>query len=241
MTASSPPLPLPPSPPSASTSLGRLLPTRSQLLASLAFGGIHAAWAVQVAYATPHLRSLGLSDGGAALAWLAGPVTGVLVQPTVGALSDGWVSRHGRRRPFVAAGAAGTALGLLLFGHAEAVAAVLVGGGGGGVGGGGAALGGGAGGVGGALGGGVLAGAADGVPSRTARMVALVGFWLTDASLNAAQTPARALLVDSVDLRSGGILPVCAAVAVCSAVGAAGGYAIAAAGGGCAPPTPPLR
>lgn len=215
---------------SPSTSLGRLLPTPTQLLASLAFAGIHAAWAVQVAYATPHLRSLGLSDGGAALAWLAGPVTGVLVQPTVGALSDGWVSRHGRRRPFVAGGAAGTAAGLLLFSHAEAVATMLVGGGSNSGGGGGGSDGVGAlGGVGGVAG---VAGDGDDVTLQTARVVALVGFWLADACLNMAQTPARALLVDGVDLRGGDVLPVCAAVATCSAVGAAGGYAIAAAGGG---------
>ncbi|OSX68369.1 hypothetical protein BU14_2923s0001, partial [Porphyra umbilicalis] len=180
--------------------MARFLPPPPQLLASAAFLGVNAAWAVQIAYATPHLRALGLTDGGAALAWLAGPLTGVLVQPTVGALSDACTSRHGRRRPFVAAGAVGTAAGLLAFAHAPAMAAAVWPPGGG--------------------------------RSTAARAVALAAFWCADASLNAAQGPARALLVDGIGVTGAGALQVSAAVAALSAVGAGGGYAIAAVGGG---------
>ena len=38
--------------------------------------------------------------------WLAGPVTGLLVQPIIGAISDGtWSPKFGRRKPFFLIGA----------------------------------------------------------------------------------------------------------------------------------------
>ena len=58
----------------------------------------------EFALATPLLRGLGLSSGLAAIVWLAGPVSGLVVQPLVGSWSDRCESRFGRRRPFLAAG-----------------------------------------------------------------------------------------------------------------------------------------
>ena len=46
--------------------------------------------------------------------WLAGPVTGLIVQPIVGALSDRTGSKHGRRTPYFLIGAILCSLGLLV-------------------------------------------------------------------------------------------------------------------------------
>lgn len=55
---------------------------------------------------------------GAALA--LGALVAMVVQPVAGALSDGWRSSRGRRRPFVLVGTLGTAAGLLLMAGAPA-------------------------------------------------------------------------------------------------------------------------
>src|SRR5205814_8323841 len=55
-----------------------------------------------VPHAFPTRRS---SDLQVPLLWLAAPVTGLLVQPIIGALSDRTWGRLGRRRPYFLAGA----------------------------------------------------------------------------------------------------------------------------------------
>ncbi|KAL6212934.1 hypothetical protein ACLB2K_018149 [Fragaria x ananassa] len=54
----------------------------------------------------------------AAVVWLCGPISGLLVQPIVGYYSDRCRSRFGRRRPFIAAGAALVAIAVFLIGYA---------------------------------------------------------------------------------------------------------------------------
>ena len=49
-------------------------------------------------------RELGVSDFGVGFVWIAGPVSGLLVQPIVGVVSDHFESRYGRRRPFIVIG-----------------------------------------------------------------------------------------------------------------------------------------
>ncbi|KAF4531289.1 hypothetical protein B566_EDAN019392 [Ephemera danica] len=56
---------------------------------------------------------MGADEASLPLLWLAGPMTGLLVQPVVGALSDRSTSRHGRRTPFFLVGAILCSLGLL--------------------------------------------------------------------------------------------------------------------------------
>lgn len=48
------------------------------------------------------------------LVWIAGPLSGVLVQPIVGMLSDSSKSRFGKRRPFMVGGTIFTILSLFL-------------------------------------------------------------------------------------------------------------------------------
>ena len=74
------------------------------------------------------LRILGLSDEWVSYAWIAGPMSGTLVQPVIGVVSDACTSRWGRRRPFIVAGAVTTACSLLLFAYARPVGAALFGG-----------------------------------------------------------------------------------------------------------------
>ena len=86
-----------------------------QLLSlSIGFLGIQFAWAIQMGQMGPLLEGLGSDPVLTGLIFAAGPVTGVLVQPIVGALSDQCSMRLGRRRPFLLLGALTTALALFL-------------------------------------------------------------------------------------------------------------------------------
>lgn len=51
-----------------------------------------------------HLRSLGLSKSQIAITFLAGPISGIFVQPLVGLWSDRCQLPWGKRRPFIAVG-----------------------------------------------------------------------------------------------------------------------------------------
>ncbi|KAI3343861.1 major facilitator superfamily domain-containing protein [Ustulina deusta] len=75
---------------------------------TICLGGLQVAWAVELSNGTPYLLSLGLSKSLMALVWIAGPITGTLVQPYVGMLSDNCRVPWGRRKPFVLGGAAAT-------------------------------------------------------------------------------------------------------------------------------------
>lgn len=63
----------------------------------------------------PVTESLGASPLIYGLIWLAGPFTGMVVQPIVGALSDKTVSPLGRRRPYLLGGALLASLALWIF------------------------------------------------------------------------------------------------------------------------------
>ncbi|OAN52539.1 MFS transporter [Sphingobium sp. TCM1] len=81
---------------------------------NLGFFGIQFSFGLQQANMGPIYRYLGADEASLPLLWLAGPVTGLLVQPIVGALSDRTVSRWGRRTPYFLIGAVLCSLGLLL-------------------------------------------------------------------------------------------------------------------------------
>lgn len=57
--------------------------------------------------------------------FLAGPLSGLLVQPVVGVLSDSCKSSLGRRRPFIIVGCALSSLAVLLLGFSGNLAGVL--------------------------------------------------------------------------------------------------------------------
>jgi maltose/moltooligosaccharide transporter len=77
------------------------------------FFGIQFSFGLQQANMTPIYQSLGAEGDKLALLWLAGPVTGLLVQPIIGAMSDRTVTRWGRRTPYFLIGAILCSLGLL--------------------------------------------------------------------------------------------------------------------------------
>jgi maltose/moltooligosaccharide transporter len=81
---------------------------------SIGFLGIQFGWAIQMGQMGPLLETLGSDPRLTSLFFLAGPVTGVLVQPIVGSMSDRCQSRWGRRRPFLLVGALLIALSLIL-------------------------------------------------------------------------------------------------------------------------------
>jgi solute carrier family 45 protein 1/2/4 len=83
------------------------------ILLTISIGGLQLAWAVELSNGTPYLLSLGLSKSVMALVWIAGPLSGALVQPYVGILSDNCRSRWGKRTPFMATGATATIISLL--------------------------------------------------------------------------------------------------------------------------------
>ncbi|KAL7419823.1 hypothetical protein Q5752_005739 [Cryptotrichosporon argae] len=69
-----------------------------QLMAlTVSMGGSQIAWTVELGYGTPYLLSLGLSEQLTSLVWLAGPISGLIAQPLIGAISDSSTSRYRRR------------------------------------------------------------------------------------------------------------------------------------------------
>ncbi|XP_022949324.1 sucrose transport protein SUC8-like [Cucurbita moschata] len=80
--------------------------------------GIQFGWALQLSLLTPYVQQLGVSHTWSAFIWLCGPLSGLIVQPTVGYYSDRCTSRFGRRRPFIVAGAISVAAAVFLIGFA---------------------------------------------------------------------------------------------------------------------------
>ena len=69
------------------------------------FLGIQFGFALQNANVSRIFQSLGASIDALPLLWLAAPVTGLVVQPVIGYLSDRTWGRFGRRRPYFLVGA----------------------------------------------------------------------------------------------------------------------------------------
>ena len=78
------------------------------------FFGLQYAFGLQSANMTPIYSFLGAEPSQIPLLWLAGPVTGLVVQPIVGALSDKTLSHWGRRTPYFLIGAITASLCLLV-------------------------------------------------------------------------------------------------------------------------------
>jgi maltose/moltooligosaccharide transporter len=72
---------------------------------SFGFMGIQFGWGLQLANMSGIYTYLGANSDQIPLLWLAGPVTGLLVQPIIGSMSDRTWNRLGRRRPYFLVGA----------------------------------------------------------------------------------------------------------------------------------------
>ena len=135
---------------------------------ALGFFGLQFAWQMRIILSGPVTENLGASPFLYGLIWLAGPFTGMVVQPLVGALSDKTVSRFGRRRPYLLGGALIASLALWIFPNSQNVAIALE-----------SSLG-------------------IELPIWSALCVAAIMIWVIDACINVAQGPYRALIPDVV-------------------------------------------
>ncbi|HWA27883.1 MAG TPA: MFS transporter [Lacunisphaera sp.] len=93
---------------------------------SFGFLGIQFGWGLQMANMSPIYKYLGAADEQIARLWLAAPLTGLIVQPIIGAMSDRTWCRLGRRRPYFLVGAILSSLALLLMPNSGALAGALM-------------------------------------------------------------------------------------------------------------------
>lgn len=135
---------------------------------ALGFFGLQFAWQMRIILSGPVTEGLGASPFIYGLIWLAGPFTGMVVQPLVGALSDKTVSPLGRRRPYLLGGALLASLALWIFPNSAGVAEFLHN----------------------------VTGL--NLPPLTALFIAAIMIWIIDACVNVAQGPYRALVPDVV-------------------------------------------
>jgi maltose/moltooligosaccharide transporter len=81
---------------------------------SFGFLGIQFGWGLQMANMSAIYEYLGARADQIPMLWLAAPLTGLIVQPIIGHLSDNtWSARFGRRRPYFLVGAILSSLALL--------------------------------------------------------------------------------------------------------------------------------
>ncbi|KAL1880611.1 hypothetical protein Daus18300_001222 [Diaporthe australafricana] len=140
------------------------------LVLTISIGGLQIAWSVELSNGSPYLMSLGLSKSLMALVWIAGPLSGTLVQPYVGMLSDNCRVSWGKRKPFMLGGAAATMVSLMFLSWTKDI-------------------------VGGVLG---LFGAdpaSQGVKVTTI-VVAVIWVYILDFAINTVQAAIRAFIVD---------------------------------------------
>ncbi len=81
------------------------LPLRRIVEMNLGFLGLQFSFGLQQANMAPIYGYLGADEATLPLLWLAGPVTGLLIQPLIGAMSDRTNTRLGRRTPYFLIGA----------------------------------------------------------------------------------------------------------------------------------------
>ncbi|RYP88228.1 hypothetical protein DL769_000326 [Monosporascus sp. CRB-8-3] len=88
--------------------------------------GISFVWGIEQTYCTPYLLSLGLTKSNTSLVWIAGPLSGLIVQPIVGVIADESKSKWGRRRPFIMGGAIISGLCLLTLGFTKEIVGFFI-------------------------------------------------------------------------------------------------------------------
>ncbi|TRX38592.1 SLC45 family MFS transporter [Flavobacterium sp. ZT3R18] len=78
------------------------------------FFGIQFSFGLQQSNMSAIYKYLGAEEASLPMLWLAGPITGLIIQPIVGAISDGtWSPKFGRRKPFFLIGALISSVALL--------------------------------------------------------------------------------------------------------------------------------
>ncbi len=135
---------------------------------ALGFFGLQFAWQMRIILSGPVTENLGASPFLFGLIWLAGPFTGMVVQPVIGALSDKTTSPFGRRRPYLLGGALLSALALWALPNSELITNFI------------------------------SSTLHIKFPALVALCFAAVMIWILDACVNIAQGPYRALIPDVV-------------------------------------------
>lgn len=100
------------------------LPRRSTgrlIMHSMAMFGREFCYAVEAAYVTPVLLSVGLPRSLYSMVWLLSPVLGFLLQPVVGSASDYCRAGWGRRRPYILTLGVMMLLGMALYLNGDAI------------------------------------------------------------------------------------------------------------------------
>ncbi|MAZ97248.1 MAG: MFS transporter [Flavobacteriales bacterium] len=89
---------------------------------SFGFLGIQFGYALQGGFMSRIFETLGADEHSLPLLWIAAPLTGLIVQPIIGQMSDNtWHVRYGRRRPYFLIGAILASLTLLVVPHSSAL------------------------------------------------------------------------------------------------------------------------
>ena len=135
---------------------------------ALGFLGLQFAWQMRIALSEPVTSSLGASPLLYSLIWLAGPFSGMVVQPIIGALSDKTKSKFGRRRPYLLWGAIIASIALWLFPNSGDIVD------------------------------GIILATGLKIPLWGGLLFAAIMIWFIDACINIAQGPYRALIPDVV-------------------------------------------
>lgn len=146
----------------------RKLNTVQLLNFCLGFFGLQFAWQMRIILSGPVTEGLGASPFIFGLIWLAGPVTGMVVQPIIGALSDNTHTKFGRRRPYLMIGAILAAIALWAFPNSANIAQLIA------------------------------DKLHIPLPVFGGLVVAAIMIWIIDACVNAAQGPYRALIPDNI-------------------------------------------
>ncbi|KAK4088121.1 hypothetical protein Purlil1_7600 [Purpureocillium lilacinum] len=100
--------------------------TVRMVLLTFATIGITFTWGIEMTYCTPYLLNLGLTKSNTSLIWIAGPLSGLVVQPIAGVIADENTSKWGRRRPLMVASAVIVAASLLVLGFTREIVALVV-------------------------------------------------------------------------------------------------------------------
>jgi len=88
---------------------------------NVGFFGLQFSFGLQQANMGPIYGFLGADEATMPLLWLAGPMTGLIVQPIIGAMSDRTHSRLGRRTPYFLIGAIICSISLFLMPYSSAL------------------------------------------------------------------------------------------------------------------------
>src|ERR1043165_7605449 len=88
---------------------------------SFGFLGIQFGWGLQLANMSPIYKYLHADEATLPYLWLAGPITGLLIQPIIGSMSDRTWNKLGRRRPYFLVGAILASIALFFMPDSSAV------------------------------------------------------------------------------------------------------------------------